>query len=99
MSKVKKKIKTWRGANLENGITVTILTSKKNRKGVDPVSLENLEIRLAVQEAGLTFRLIAAQMDITPEYLSKVLRKPLKPEMKKRIVDAINVLRGEAVVR
>ena len=99
MSKVKKKIKTWRGANLENGITVTILTSKKNRKGVDPVSLENLEIRLAVQEAGLTFRLIAAQMDITPEYLSKVLRKPLKPEMKKRIVDAINVLRGEGVVR
>ena len=58
------------------------------------MSLENLEIRLAVQEAGLTFRLIAAQMNLTPEYLSNVLRKPLKPEMKKRIVDAINVLRG-----
>ena len=61
------------------------------------MSLENIEIRLAVNEAGLTFRMIAAQMDITPEYLSKVMRKPLRPAMKERIIQAINVLRGEGV--
>lgn len=58
------------------------------------MSIENIDVRLVVSEAGLTYRQIAKQMNLTPEYLSKVMRNQLKPKMKERIIEAINVLRG-----
>lgn len=60
--------------------------------------LENIEIRMMVAEARLTYKAIAKRIGVTPEYLSRCMRFRLKPEMNKRIVDAINVLRGEDVV-
>ncbi len=61
--------------------------------------LENLEIRLRVVAAKVTYRQIAHQIGVTPEYLSKCMRFPLKPEMKARITAAINELRGSEDVR
>lgn len=63
------------------------------------MSIENIDVRLAVSEAGLTYKKIAKQMNLTPEYLSKIMRVQLKPKMKERIIEAITVLRGEGVGR
>ena len=57
--------------------------------------LENIEIRRQVAEAKLTYREIAKKIGVTPVWLSRCMRKPLKPEMYVRIVSAIYDLRGE----
>lgn len=57
--------------------------------------LTNLEIRLRVVAAKLTYREIAHHIGVTPEYLSKCMRYELKPDMKERITAAIHDLRGE----
>ncbi len=48
----------------------------------------------------LSYKAIAAQIGVTPEYLSRCLRYPLKEDMRVRIMAAIDVLilRGEKVV-
>ena len=55
--------------------------------------LENLEIRLRVVAAKVTYRQIAHKIGVTPEYLSKCMRFPLRPEMSARITAAIDELR------
>lgn len=57
--------------------------------------LENIEIRMMVSEARLTYRQIARHIGVTSEYLSKCMRYPLKPTMYLRVVKAINDLRGD----
>ena len=60
------------------------------------MGLKNLDIRLVVADNNLTYREIAAQMRVTPEYLSRVLANTLTPSMKSRIIEAVNVLTDEA---
>lgn len=45
-------------------------------------------------DAGLTYRQIAGVMNISPVWLSKVMSRELKPEMRKRILQAIEKLKG-----
>ena len=55
--------------------------------------MENLEIRLLVADLRLTYKAIAAQIGVTPQYISKCMRYPLKPEMRARIIIAVDQLR------
>lgn len=55
--------------------------------------MKNLEIRLLVMDSGILYRDIAKAIGITPEWLSKCLSKELKPDMRKRILHAIEKLK------
>lgn len=57
--------------------------------------MENLDVRLIVADAKVTYKAIAARIGVTPEYLSRCMRFPLKPDMKERIIAAVDDLRGE----
>ena len=57
--------------------------------------MENLDIRLAVDKSGFTYKLIAEKMGISRVYLSRVMGKELKPNMRKRILEAIEDLQDE----
>ena len=54
----------------------------------------NLDVRVAVIESNVTFKQIAAQMGVTPEYISRVLGRPLKAGMRERILAALAELTG-----
>ena len=54
--------------------------------------MKNLDIRITVADKGLTYRQIAEVMGVTPVYLSRVMAKELKPSMRTRILNAIDVL-------
>lgn len=56
--------------------------------------MENLDVRLIVADAKLSYKAIAKQIGVTPEWLSRCMRYPLKPEMRQRILDAVDQLRG-----
>ena len=56
--------------------------------------LENIWVRSQVVEARLHYKDIAKQIGVTPEYLSRCMRYPLKPDMYARVVAAIYELRG-----
>jgi hypothetical protein len=58
--------------------------------------LENLDVRLIVSDAKLTYKAIAAEIGVTRQYLSKCMRYPLKPEMRSKILDTVDGLRGKA---
>lgn len=58
--------------------------------------MNNLDIRLYVKDSGLLFKDVAEQMGVTPEYLSRVLKYQLKPDMRERILTAVRELRGES---
>lgn len=66
----------------------------KQKEGSD--IMNNLDIRLYVKDSGLLFKDVAEQMGVTPEYLSRVLRYQLKPDMRERILTAVRELRGES---
>lgn len=59
------------------------------------MTTENLDIRILVSELKLTFKDIAERMTVSPEYLSRCMRHPLKPEMRERVMKAITDLRGD----
>lgn len=52
--------------------------------------MQNIDIRIIVSSKGLTYRKIAAEMGVTPEYLSRVMGADLKPGMRERIMNAID---------
>ena len=52
----------------------------------------NREIRIEVLKSGLSYKEIAAQMGIGARWLSCVMAKELTPEMKQRIMIAIDEL-------
>lgn len=56
--------------------------------------MENLDVRLIVADAKVTYKAIAARIGVTPEYLSRCMRYPLKPEMRARIIIAVDQLRA-----
>lgn len=60
---------------------------KKERK------TRNMDIRLEVCRNGLTFRSIAREMNISYEWLSRVMCGEITPEMRERITTAIDALK------
>lgn len=54
--------------------------------------MKNLDIRLLVSDSGLKYKDVADELNITPEWLSRLLRNDLTPENKIRIMGAIERL-------
>lgn len=57
--------------------------------------MNNSDIRLLIMTSGLKHKEVARQMGITPEWFSNVLRRDLKPEMRTRIIEAVEKLKEE----
>lgn len=57
--------------------------------------MENIDVRAAVLESGLKYKAIAYEMGISPEWLSKLMKKPLSADNKNRILYAINALKNK----
>lgn len=57
------------------------------------MTLENLDVRRIVAERQIPYRAIAKQLGVTPEHLSRCMGYPLKEDMKKRILAAIEEIR------
>lgn len=58
--------------------------------------MENLDIRIIVSEKGLKYQDIADEMNITPQWLSRLMKKKLTTENRIRILKAItNLEKGE----
>lgn len=55
--------------------------------------MENLDIRLLVDNSGFTYKSIAKQMGISRVYLSRVMGKKLKSSMRTRIIQAVDDLK------
>lgn len=58
--------------------------------------MKNLDIRMIVSDSGLKYKDVADEMNITPEWLSRLLRNNLTPENKIRIMGAIERLKKGA---
>lgn len=56
--------------------------------------MNNLDVRIFIKDSGLLFKEVAEQMGVSRVYLSRVLKNELKPEMRDRILKAVNELRG-----
>ena len=54
--------------------------------------LKNLDIRMIVSEKGLKYKDIADEMNISPEWLSRLMRNTLTIDNKVRIMGAIEKL-------
>lgn len=52
----------------------------------------NEDLRLEIFKSGLSYREIAAEMKITPVWLSRVMARRLTPDMRRRINVAIDEL-------
>lgn len=52
----------------------------------------NEDLRLEIFKSGLSYRKIASEMKISPEWLSRVMSRKLTPEMRRRINVAIDEL-------
>ena len=57
--------------------------------------LENIGVRQLVSESGVTYKAIAEHIGYTPEYLCRCMRYKLKPEMQRKIVEAVRELQGD----
>lgn len=57
--------------------------------------IANIGLRNTINDLGITYRMIAKQMMITPEHLSRVMSRPLSSNMEKRIVQAVEELTAE----
>ncbi len=58
--------------------------------------MKNIDVRVLVSESGVTYKTIAAELGITPEWLSRLMRFTLTAENKARITAAVEKLKGEA---
>lgn len=56
------------------------------------MSKANEDLRLEIFKSGLSYREIAAEMRITPVWLSRVMSRKLTPDMRRRINVAIDEL-------
>lgn len=54
--------------------------------------MKNIDIRLVVSDMGLTYKKLAAEMGISHEHLSRIMAKDLNPNMRTRILNAIDEL-------
>lgn len=57
--------------------------------------MKNIDVRVLVSESGVTYKAIAAELGITPEWLSRLMRFTLTAENKARITAAVEKLKGE----
>lgn len=57
--------------------------------------IANIKLRDTIKALGITYRMIANQMMITPERLSVVMSKQLTPNMEQRILDAVEKIMAE----
>lgn len=58
--------------------------------------MKNLDIRMLVSDSGLKYKDVADELNISPEWLSRLLRNNLTPENKIRIMGAIERLKKGA---
>ncbi len=56
--------------------------------------MKNLDIRLLVKDSGITYREIAEHLDITQEWLSRLMAKKLSDKNHARILKAIEEIRN-----
>lgn len=54
--------------------------------------MENLDIRLMVEQSGLKYQKIADEMGVSPSWLCRLMRKKLSINNQLRIMSAINKL-------
>lgn len=59
------------------------------------MNLNNLEIRKLVADSGISYKDIAKEIGVTPEWLSRCMRNQLRSEMEQAIRTAINELNGK----
>lgn len=52
----------------------------------------NIDLRLEIVKAGLSYRDVAEEMHISQEWLSRVLARRVTPDMRRRINNAIDEL-------
>lgn len=57
--------------------------------------MENLDIRIMVSDLHLTYKDISYEMNIRPESLCRLMRKPLSDSNRVRIIEAIERLKAE----
>ena len=57
--------------------------------------LNNLDIRMTLSDKGITYRQVAAEMGITPVYLSRLMADDLRPSMRERVLAAIDSLANQ----
>lgn len=57
--------------------------------------MKNLDIRMSVSDGGLKYKDIADELNITPEWLSRLMRSTLTSENKDRIMKAVEKLAKE----
>lgn len=54
--------------------------------------IANLDIREMVHDKGIAYKDIADKIGVSPEWLSRLMKIPLSPQNKDRILNAIEVL-------
>ena len=59
--------------------------------------MKNLDIRIIVSDYGLKYKDIAHEMNISPEWLSKLMKRDLTYENRQKIMSAIEKLSKGAV--
>ena len=57
--------------------------------------LENVDIRLMLSDKGISNKLIAKRIGISPEYFSRLMSKPLSAHNRQRIIDAVTKIEKE----
>lgn len=63
------------------------------------MSMKNIDVRVLVCESGLTYKDIAAELGITPEWLSRLMRYTLTFENKKLITEAVQRMKARKGIR
>lgn len=58
--------------------------------------MKNLDIRIIVSENGLRYKDIAHELNVTPEWLSRLMKNTLTTDNKVRIMQAIERLTNGA---
>lgn len=56
--------------------------------------MKNLDIRMLVSDHGLKYKDIAKELNITPEWLSRLMKTTLSQKNKNRILEAVERLKG-----
>ena len=56
--------------------------------------MKNIDVRIMVADAKIHYKDIANHIGVTPEYLSRLMKKDLTPENRLRIIKAIQTLKG-----
>lgn len=67
-----------------------------NKKECDNLyNITNLDIRLAISEAGFTMKAVSERMGISPQSLSRLMGKPLSDRKRKQILVVLAQLKED----